>query len=317
MGELSKIEWTDHTFNPCEGCQKVGPGCDHCYAETRNARYNSGQAVNWGPGTPRRRTSAANWRKPLAWNHAHEQFFAQYGWRQRVFRASLADVFDNATPDAWRADLIDLIWKTPRLHWLLFTKRIGHAERMIARALELAGRGINTPWPWSNVWIGAAVVNQEADRDIPKLLAVPAVKRFLSMEPLLGRVDLACIDLNYHAGLSAQGHDRMRNRRWRSAAGHPAAGLGHRRRRERPPPRTADASRLGPRPARSVLGRRRAVPVEAMGRTGPGLGRFRRWGLQGCGDRVRCTSGRRRFQCGRLPFRRHQRRRMGHAASSR
>jgi len=108
-----------------------------------------------------------------------------------VFCASLADVFDNAVADAWRADLIDLIWNTPHLDWLLLTKRIGNAAPMISRALELAGRGVNTPWPWSNVWIGATIVNQEeADRDIPKLLAVPARIRFLSMEPLLGPVDI-------------------------------------------------------------------------------------------------------------------------------
>jgi protein gp37 len=192
MSANSKIEWTDHTFNPWEGCQKVGPGCDHCYAESRNARFGGGVAINWGPGAPRRRTSASNWRKPLAWNAAHAEFFAAHGRRQRVFCASLADVFDNAVPDAWRADLIDLIWNTPHLDWLLLTKRIGNAVPMITRALELAGRGVNTPWPWSNVWIGATIVNQEeADRDIPKLLMVPARVRFLSMEPLLGDVRIA------------------------------------------------------------------------------------------------------------------------------
>ena len=55
MAENSAIEWTDHTFNPWEGCQKVGPGCDNCYAEARNARFAGGQAANWGPGAPRRR----------------------------------------------------------------------------------------------------------------------------------------------------------------------------------------------------------------------------------------------------------------------
>lgn len=186
MSENSKIEWTDHTFNPWEGCQKVGPGCDHCYAETRNARFAGGVAINWGPGAPRRRTSPANWRKPLLWNKAHAQFFAKYGRRQRVFCASLADVFDNAVDPTWRRDLFDLIELTPNLNWLLLTKRIGNAFEMIARARShdwLAGR--------DNVWLGATVVNQsEADRDIPKLLAVPARVRFLSMEPLLGPVDL-------------------------------------------------------------------------------------------------------------------------------
>jgi protein gp37 len=186
MSENSKIEWTDHTFNSWEGCQKVGPGCDHCYAETRNARFGGGTAINWGPGAPRRRTSPANWRKPLAWNKAHAEFFAAHGRRQRVFCASLADVFDNAVDPAWRRDLFDLIELTPNLDWLLLTKRIGNVFEMVSRAKchdWLAGR--------KNVMLGATIVNQEeADRDIRKLLATPAARRFLSLEPLLGQVNL-------------------------------------------------------------------------------------------------------------------------------
>ena len=183
MAENSNIEWTDHTFNPWEGCQKVGPGCDNCYAETRNARFAGGQAVNWGPGAPRRRTSAATWRKPLAWNAAHAEFFAEHDRRQRVFCASLADVFDNAVDPAWRRELFDLIELTPNLDWLLLTKRIGNVVRLLPTH-DWAARG--------NVWLGATICNQEeADRDIPKLLAVPAGVRFLSMEPLLGPVDLS------------------------------------------------------------------------------------------------------------------------------
>ncbi|CAJ3186263.1 Bacteriophage protein gp37 [Burkholderia pseudomallei] len=190
MSENSKIEWCDHTFNPWEGCQKVGPGCDHCYAEARNARFGGGSAVNWGPGAPRRRTSAANWRKPLAWNAAHEQFFAAHGRRQRVFCSSLADVFDNAVYPMWRVDLFELISNTPNLDWLLLTKRIGNARDMISSVLGSIMRD-EREWPWPHVWLGATIVNQaEADRDIPKLLAVPARVRFLSMEPLLGPVDL-------------------------------------------------------------------------------------------------------------------------------
>ncbi|WKL16590.1 phage Gp37/Gp68 family protein [Comamonas testosteroni] len=182
MAENTKIEWTDHTFNPWEGCQKVGPGCDHCYAETRNARYAGGQAINWGPGAPRRRTSASNWNKPLAWNANHEAFFAEHGRRQRVFCASLADVFDNQVPAEWRDDLATLILDTPNLDWLLLTKRIGNAGTMLGE-MFLDG----TP---PNVRIGASIVNQpEADRDISKLLAL-GLPNFLSMEPLLGPVDL-------------------------------------------------------------------------------------------------------------------------------
>ncbi|AIV87969.1 phage Gp37/Gp68 family protein [Burkholderia pseudomallei] len=184
MSENSKIEWTDSTFNPWEGCQKVGPGCDHCYAESRNARFGGGTAVNWGPDAPRRRTSAANWRKPLQWNR-DGTFYAIHGRPRRVFCASLADVFDNAIDPAWRRDLFDLIVDTPNLDWLFLTKRIGNVQQMVQAATLC-------DFLPSNVWLGATIVNQEeADRDIPKLLAVPARVRFLSMEPLLGPVDIS------------------------------------------------------------------------------------------------------------------------------
>ncbi|MBR7929449.1 phage Gp37/Gp68 family protein [Burkholderia ambifaria] len=183
MSANTTIEWCDHTFNPWEGCQKVGPGCDHCYAEARNARFAGGTPVNWGPGAPRRRTSPANWRKPLAWNAAHAEFVAAHGRRQRVFCASLADVFDNAVDLLWRRDLFRLIADTPNLDWLLLTKRIGNVPVML--------RHIGVEQLPDNVWLGATIVNQaEADRDIEKLLMTPARRRFLSMEPLLGPVDL-------------------------------------------------------------------------------------------------------------------------------
>src|SRR5580692_7935980 len=118
MGENSKIEWCDHTFNPWIGCQKVSPGCDHCYAETQNnlRKWNGGK---WGPHAPRKRTSEANWKKPLQW----QKRAAEFSGRRRVFCASLADVFDNKAPDGARDDLFDLIRETPSLDWLLLTKR--------------------------------------------------------------------------------------------------------------------------------------------------------------------------------------------------
>ena len=178
MAENSKIEWTHHTFNPWIGCQKVGPGCDSCYAEAMmDARLGR---VEWGPHGARLRTSPANWRQPLKW----DRDAAAAGERPRVFCASLADVFDNhaSIMPEWRADLWALIRATPNLDWLLLTKRPGNIAKML-------------PPDWgdgyANVWLGCTVVNQdEADRDIPKLLAVPARVRFLSMEPLLGPVDL-------------------------------------------------------------------------------------------------------------------------------
>lgn len=199
MSENTKIEWCDHTFNPWEGCQKVGPGCDNCYAEARNARFAGGTATNWGPGAPRRMTSGGNWNKPLTWNKNADAFMAQHGRRQRVFCASLADVFDNAVDPQWRTDLFRLIESTPNLDWLLLTKRIGNVRSLSQAAMGMIGI-IHKPLP-QNAWIGATIVNKaEAERDIPKLLAVPARVRFLSMEPLLGPVDLT------HIPVSGAGH---------------------------------------------------------------------------------------------------------------
>ena len=180
MGENSNIEWTKHTFNGWIGCQKVGPGCDNCYAEVWDGRGLQGEARRWGPHAARTRTGTANWRKPLAWDKAA----AAAGERHRVFCSSLADVFDNhaSIMPEWRADLWALIRATQNLDWMLLTKRPGNIAAML-------------PPDWGdgypNVWLGCTVVNQaEADRDIPKLLSVPARVRFLSMEPLLGPVDL-------------------------------------------------------------------------------------------------------------------------------
>lgn len=205
MAENTKIEWANHTFNPWFGCQKVGPGCDHCYAEGWAKRSG---LVQWGPGTDRRRSSEANWRKPIKWNRQAEiqhnawQAFkethpgltdaqlVEAGFakpeRPRVFCASLADVFDNAVPDAWRMDLFSLIAKTPYLDWLLVTKRVGNVMRMCS------GDGLMFDMIADRVWLGVTICNQEeADRDIPKLMQIPAKVRWLSMEPLLGPVDLS------------------------------------------------------------------------------------------------------------------------------
>jgi protein gp37 len=179
MAENSAIEWTHHTFNPWIGCTKVGPGCDHCYAE---AVAIARLGVVWGNEGERRRTAPSTWKQPRRWNNRA----AKLGVRERVFCASLADVFDNRADPAVRAELFQLIRETPHLDWLLLTKRIGNASVMI----EAAG---GMP---ENVWLGATIVSQEeANRDIPKLLATPASVRFLSMEPLLGPVDLTSIKL--------------------------------------------------------------------------------------------------------------------------
>lgn len=220
MSEQTKIEWADSTFNPWTGCTKISPACDHCYAESWSNR--AGQTVGkWGPGAPRVRTSAANWKHPERWNR--EPFWqcencrwrgddrevkkgghcpgCAYGVlapaRRRVFCASLADVFDNEVDPAWRAELFALIANTPNLDWLLLTKRIGNVASMIAAP------GMQKCGLPPNVWLGATICNQaEADRDIPKLLATPASVRFLSIEPMLGQVDLyAAIPCDHETGI--------------------------------------------------------------------------------------------------------------------
>lgn len=218
MAERSSIEWCDSTFNPWIGCTRVSPACDHCYAAASTPARTLG--IAWGAGQPRRRTAPATWQLPLRWNARPFAECDECGWRgerlamvwgkscpapgckglpaparRRVFCASLADVFDNEVPASWRADLFSLIRATPNLDWLLLTKRIGNVVRMMDEAGGWSGWGVErlrvSRHPLPNVWLGATICNQtEADRDVPKLLAVPAAVRFLSMEPLLGRVDL-------------------------------------------------------------------------------------------------------------------------------
>lgn len=185
MGENTAIEWADHTFNPWIGCTKVSPACDHCYAEAWDARGLQGQPTRWGPHASRTRTSAANWRKPLAWNRQAED----EGRRYRVFCASLADVFDNhrSIENQWRDDLWKLIYATPHLDWLLLTKRPQNIAKMLPDHYGAPAWGDG----WPNIWLGTTVENQEeADRRIPVLLSIPAKVHFLSCEPLLGPVDL-------------------------------------------------------------------------------------------------------------------------------
>lgn len=175
MGQLSAIEWTDHTFNPWWGCTKVSPGCTHCYAETWSLRY--GHDI-WGPRKQRRTFGEQHWQEPLKWN----RLAIQQGRRMRVFCASMADVFeDNSSVEAERLKLWSLITETPMLDWLLLTKRPENMRRFAPW---------NESWP-SNIWAMTSVENQDkAEKRIPTLIQVPAVICGLSVEPLLGPVDL-------------------------------------------------------------------------------------------------------------------------------
>jgi protein gp37 len=178
MAENSAIEWTDHTFNPWVGCTKISPACDNCYAERWAKR--SGM-VEWDG--PRKRTSAANWAKPIKWNNAA----AKAGTRLRVFCASLADVFDAEVDPIWRENLFTIIDLTPSLDWLLLTKRPKLAAEYFS----------DLPTP-PNVWVGTTVENKAmAAVRLPFLMQIKAPVRFLSMEPLLEPVGV----YSTHGGL--------------------------------------------------------------------------------------------------------------------
>jgi protein gp37 len=179
MAQNSKIEWTDHTFNPWVGCTNVSPGCDHCYAESWSKRSG---LVKWG-NNPRRRTSEAYWRAPLKWQVSAVTYQIQHGRRQRVFCASLADVFDNQVDAAWRSDLFDLIAATQSLDWLLLTKRPQNLTKMLPKAWPDAGM--------PNVWLGITAEDQARfDQRWTVLSKVPAAVRFVSYEPAIGPVRL-------------------------------------------------------------------------------------------------------------------------------
>lgn len=235
MGETTKIQWTDRTFNGWWGCSKVHTGCTHCYAEAFSKR--TGRA-KWGDSGSRLRTSDSNWRQPLKWNKEAEKS----GIRQRVFCSSMADVFENwsgpvltfdgedeyrqclhcgwfgnlpvllpqmakrtsvyhcpkcdngnptepITLDTLRRHLFALIDATPWLDWQLLTKRPENVRDMWVNGMGV----VNPAYAYrKNVWIGTSVSNQETTTGIDALLECrdlcPVL--FLSVEPLVGRLDL-------------------------------------------------------------------------------------------------------------------------------
>lgn len=220
----SKIEWTDHTFNPWIGCTKVSPGCLNCYAESLNNRW--GKGTNWGNGAPRKRTSKDYWKEPLKWNisqiEREEQHKIMLGFdlktgepltpgprRPRVFCASMADWLDPEVPVEWRADLLTLIHRTQNLDWLLLTKRPELCHELIEQAQDWHfDHGDRNVAGWlsdwrkhgiapANVWIGTSAEDQmRADIRMPYLLSIPARVHFLSVEPMIEQINLYATGMN-------------------------------------------------------------------------------------------------------------------------
>lgn len=234
MAANTKIEWCDHTFSPWEGCSKVSPGCAHCYAATYARRFG----IKWGPGTPRPMTKS--WDLPRRWNRKAERAYVAAAHstppgqpirlrRPTVFPSRM-DWLDEDVPAETLAAFLGLVTETPYLNWLLLTKRPENflsLLRLAAGELGVAGergdKGASDAWgmvfdwikgtPPANVWVGTSVEDQiRADERIPHLLRIPAVGRFLSVEPLLGPVDLQMMRSGGELGEGEPWMDCLRGR---------------------------------------------------------------------------------------------------------
>lgn len=163
MADLSKIQWTDSTYNPWHGCTKVSPGCDYCYMMRDKQKYGQ-------DGTMIQR-SKTKFLEPLKWKEP-----------RKIFMSSWTDFFIKDADD-WRPEVWEKVIKqTPQHTYQILTKRINLVPRRLPKDW---GNG------YDNVWLGVSVENQDlANRRIPILQEIPAKVRFLSIEPLIGPVDL-------------------------------------------------------------------------------------------------------------------------------
>ena len=179
MGTNSKIEWTNHTWNPWRGCTKVSPACDNCYMFRDMGRYGHDAATV-------QRQGDKTFQMPVAFIHGGRP---QPGWLwpdgNKVFACSWSDFF-HPDADAWRDEAWEIIRRRPGLVFQLLTKR---PELILTRLPLDWGEG------WPNVWLGVTAENQEqADKRICRLLETPAAIRFVSIEPMLGSIDLTRLD---------------------------------------------------------------------------------------------------------------------------
>jgi len=182
---MSKIEWTDETWNPVVGCSKVSPGCDNCYAERMAKRQ-----VHMGTPHYQGITNCRGWtgdiglaadnvrQKPLRWQKP-----------RRIFVCSMGDLFHEGVPFDGIEGLFGIMAACPQHTFQLLTKRPARMKAFFDDAPKAFTSA--RPWPLPNVWLGVTAENQAAaDERIPILLDTPAAVRFVSCEPLLGPVDI-------------------------------------------------------------------------------------------------------------------------------
>ena len=195
MAAGTGIEWTEVTWNPTTGCDRVSPGCDNCYALALAKRLKAmGQAKYQNDGDPR--TSGPGFALTL-----HPDALAQpYGWagRRLVFVNSMSDLFHARVPLSFVRQVFEVIADTPQHTYQVLTKRSSRLPR-IAEKLD---------WP-PNLWMGVSVEHASVMSRIDDLRAAPARVRFLSCEPLLGPLpglDLSGIGWVIAGGESGPGH---------------------------------------------------------------------------------------------------------------
>ena len=170
---MSKIEWTDKTWNPVTGCSKISEGCKNCYAERMSKRLSG--RFGYPEDSPFKVTLHPDkLGEPLKWKKP-----------QMIFVVSMGDLFHEEVPD----EFIYNVFRTmAKAHWHTFqvlTKRPRRARNIISR---IRGHFVDR---LEHVWLGVTAENQEAANDrIPILLDIPAAKKFVSIEPMLGPIDL-------------------------------------------------------------------------------------------------------------------------------
>jgi protein gp37 len=186
LSDKSAIEWTEATWNPVTGCDRVSEGCDHCYAQTLAKRLKAmGSRRYQRDGDPR--TSGPGFGITLH----RDQLTLPMRWRapRTVFVNSMSDLFHDEVPLDFIADVFRTMRTTPHHTYQVLTKRPGRMSSLLTRwqAPSKLADLVGLP----NVWLGTSVENQRwAGVRIPKLIETPAAVRFLSCEPLLGPVDL-------------------------------------------------------------------------------------------------------------------------------
>ncbi|UZP67684.1 phage Gp37/Gp68 family protein [Desulfovibrio mangrovi] len=206
----SNIEWTDETWNPFVGCSKVSPACDNCYAEVMARRLAGNPATPYYAGTIADGKWNGNicaafdsvWAKPFEWKKP-----------KRIFVGSMTDVFHPNVPTEWLDMLFAVMGLNQQHTFMVLTKRAERMHQYVAgigkhRSVDGPSRAAkkfssSAVWEYTmcrggfalpNVWLGVTTENQEqADKRIPALLDTPAAKRFVSIEPMLGPVDLTTI----------------------------------------------------------------------------------------------------------------------------